>query len=97
VILLLQYQFGLFERLVDEGLPAVIACIFGAVIVANLLMTPVVRWIFRPIFEPKLTWLFWPDSHDKPENDERPSTPSESAEAPATTSTSDETTSKPSG
>ncbi len=75
VILLLQYQFGLFDRLLDESLPAVIACTIGAVLVANILMTPVVRWIFRPIFEPKLNWLFWPDSHDKPEKETEPSTP----------------------
>ncbi len=84
VILLLQYQFGLFDRLLDEGLPAVIACTIGAVIVANLLMTPVVRWIFRPIFEPKLDWLFWPDSHDKPESESRPAPqPQDGVEAPA--------------
>ena len=80
---------------IDEGVPAVIGCTIGAVIVANLLMTPVVRKIFRPIFEPKLTWLFWPDSHDKPESDERPSTQPEAA-SPDKTSTSDQTSSKPS-
>ena len=96
VIILLEHEFGLFDRLVDEGLPAVIGCTIGAVIVANLLMTPVVRMIFRPIFEPKLTWLFWPDSHDKPESDNRPSTQPEAAKTADKTSTSNETSSKPS-
>jgi fucose 4-O-acetylase-like acetyltransferase len=89
VILLLQYQFNLFDRLVDEGLPAVIACSIGAVIVANILMTPLVGTIFRPIFEPKLTWLFWPDSHDKPESESRTSTQTDSEPADQTTSRPD--------
>jgi fucose 4-O-acetylase-like acetyltransferase len=76
LILLMEHEFGLFDRLLDDGLPAVLACIVGAVIVANLLMTPLVRTIFRPIFEPQLNWLFWPDSHDKPENDSDVAKPS---------------------
>ncbi|MGH3474375.1 MAG: acyltransferase family protein [Aeromicrobium sp.] len=95
VILLLEHEFGLFDRLLDDGLPAVIGCTIGAVIVANLLMTPVVRMIFRPIFEPNLNWLFWPDSHDKPESENRPPSQPDDAKAPDTTSTSDETSTKP--
>jgi fucose 4-O-acetylase-like acetyltransferase len=61
ILLMLEHEFKLFDRIADDGFPAVVACFAGAVIVANLLMTPLVRTVFRPIFEPKLSWLF-PDT-----------------------------------
>ena len=96
VILLLQYQFGLFDRCSTSWPAGRHRLHHGAVIVANILMTPIVRMIFRPIFEPKLTWLFWPDSHDKPESENRPSTQPEAAKPADQTATSDQTSSPPS-
>ncbi len=57
-ILLLNLQFDLFDKIEKYGVNAVIACIFGAFLLANLLMTKPVATAFRPIFEPKLTGLF---------------------------------------
>lgn len=72
IILLLEHELRLFERIIDGGLVAVLGCIVGAIIVANVLMSPPVRMIFRPIFEPKLTWLF----RDKSDEASKPSTSS---------------------
>jgi fucose 4-O-acetylase-like acetyltransferase len=58
VILFLHYQFELFERIEKFGVVAVIGCIVGSVVLANLLMTAIVSKVFKPLFEPKLTWLF---------------------------------------
>lgn len=58
VIILLDRQFDLWERLEPYGATAVLACIVSAIIVANLLMTAPVARVFRPVFEPRLTWLF---------------------------------------
>jgi fucose 4-O-acetylase-like acetyltransferase len=66
VVLILALQFNAFNRIEKYGVLAVIACIVGAVIVANLLMTAIVARIFRPIFEPKLAWLFRSDEHATP-------------------------------
>ena len=35
-----------------------IGCTLVAVVVANLLMTKPIATVFRPVFEPKLAWLF---------------------------------------
>ena len=58
VILYLHHQFNVFEEIERFGVVAVIGCIVGSVILANLLMTAIVAKVFRPVFEPKLTWLF---------------------------------------
>ena len=58
VILFLHLQFGLFENIEQFGVVAVIGCIVGSTILANLLMMAFIAKAFRPIFEPKLTWLF---------------------------------------
>lgn len=58
VILFLDREFGLWERLEPYGSAAVLGCIVVAVIVANVLMTEPVARLFRPVFEPKLTWAF---------------------------------------
>ncbi len=65
LILYLQFQFEVFDRLDRFGVGAVIGCSVVAVIVANLLMTKPVSTVFRPVFEPKLNWLFRPV--EKPE------------------------------
>ena len=57
-ILLLDLQFDVFDKIDQYGVNAVIACIIGAAVLANLLMTKAVATVFRPIFEPKLAWLF---------------------------------------
>lgn len=62
VILVLRYQFEVFDRLDPYGAPAVILTMVVATILANLLMTQVVARVFRPIFEPRLTWLFRPEA-----------------------------------
>lgn len=58
LILYLQYQFEVFDRIERFGVGAVIGCTLGAVVVGNLLMTKPVATVFRPVFEPRLTWLF---------------------------------------
>ena len=58
VILVLHHQFELFERIETFGVGAVIGCILGSIVLANLLMTAIVAKVFRPLFEPRLTWLF---------------------------------------
>ena len=51
-------EFDLFDKIDQHGVNAVIACIIGAFVLANLLMTKPISQLFRPIFEPKLKWLF---------------------------------------
>ncbi len=58
VILLLDLEFDVFDKIDKYGVNAVIACIIAAAVLANLLMTKPVSQLFRPIFEPKLTGLF---------------------------------------
>jgi fucose 4-O-acetylase-like acetyltransferase len=58
VIVFLTHQFGLFGRIEQYGVVAVIGCIVVSTVLANLLMTAFVAKVFRPVFEPKLTWLF---------------------------------------
>lgn len=58
VILVLKFQFGAFDRIEQYGVLAVIGTMVGAVILANLLMTKVVSGVFRPVFEPRLEWMF---------------------------------------
>lgn len=58
VILFLDREFHLWERIEPYGAPAVLACIIAGLIVANILMTPLVGKAFKPLFEPKLNWLF---------------------------------------
>jgi fucose 4-O-acetylase-like acetyltransferase len=58
IILLLEYQFDVFDRIEHYGALAVIVSMIAAVVLANLLMVSVVSKVFRPIFEPRLTWIF---------------------------------------
>lgn len=58
IIIWLDRQFGLWERLEPYGATAVVGCIIVAVVLANVLMTKPFATVFRPIFEPRLTWLF---------------------------------------
>ena len=58
LVLILSLQFDVFNRVERFGVLAVILTIVGAIIVANLLMTAIVAKVFRPVFEPRLTWLF---------------------------------------
>ncbi len=58
VILLLDLQFDVFDKIEKYGVNAVFVCIIGAFILGNLLMTKPVSVLFRPIFEPKLKGLF---------------------------------------
>ncbi|WP_146825789.1 acyltransferase family protein [Aeromicrobium flavum] len=58
VILGLDRHFGLWEQIEPYGARAVLGCIVVALIVANLLMTQPVATVFRPVFEPRLTWMF---------------------------------------
>ncbi|WP_082554313.1 acyltransferase family protein [Aeromicrobium sp. Root495] len=73
VILFLQYQFEVFEKASDHGVVAVIVTMALAVVLANLLMTQIVSKVFRPIFEPRLTWLFRSDPPpEKPAEEKTP-------------------------
>jgi len=58
VIIWLDRRFGLWEKLEPYGAVAVLGCIVAAIVVANLLMTRPVATVFRPVFEPRLTWMF---------------------------------------
>ncbi|MBK5216381.1 MAG: acyltransferase, partial [Propionibacteriales bacterium] len=58
VILILKLQFGVFDRIEQYGVLAVIGTMIVAVILANLLMTKIVSRVFRPVFEPRLEWMF---------------------------------------
>ena len=58
IIILLDRQFDLWAKLEPYGATSVVGCIVVAVVVANLLMTKPVARTFKPLFEPKLTWLF---------------------------------------
>jgi fucose 4-O-acetylase-like acetyltransferase len=62
LILLLRYEFGVFDSLEKYGAPAVVLTMVVSVVVANLLMTKLVQTIFQPVFEPKLRWLFRPEA-----------------------------------
>lgn len=66
IILVLRYQFEVFDRIDRYGAPAAALTMVVAVVVANLLMTKLVSTVFRPIFEPRLTWLFRPEADAKP-------------------------------
>ncbi|MGA8986404.1 acyltransferase family protein [Aeromicrobium sp.] len=58
LIIFLQLQFDVFDKISRFGFAAVVATTIMAVVVANLLMTSPVATVFRPVFEPRLTWLF---------------------------------------
>lgn len=58
VIFLLNQQFGVFSALDRYGAFAVVGAIIAATILANVLMLPIVKRIFSPLFEPRLTWFF---------------------------------------
>lgn len=66
IILVLRYQFEVFDRIDRYGAPAAALTMVVAVVVANLLMTKLVSTVFRPVFEPRLTWLFRPEADTKP-------------------------------
>jgi fucose 4-O-acetylase-like acetyltransferase len=58
LILFLSLQLEVFDKIEKYGFGAVVGCTIVAVVVANLLMTKPVATLFRPVFEPRLTWLF---------------------------------------
>lgn len=58
VIILLDRQFDLWAELEKFGAASVVGCVVVAVLLANLLMTKPVASFFRPVFEPRLTWMF---------------------------------------
>ncbi len=58
VIILLDRQLDLWAKLEPYGAVSVLGCIAAAIVLANLLMTKPVADLFRPVFEPQLTWLF---------------------------------------
>lgn len=58
VIIVLDRKYDLWSKLEHHGAYAVAGFILAAIVVANLLMTKPVATVFRPLFEPKLTWLF---------------------------------------
>ncbi|HWV25622.1 MAG TPA: acyltransferase family protein [Aeromicrobium sp.] len=62
VILLLREQWDVFHNTQHLDVVATIGALILAVILANLLMTKPVKTVFRPLFEPKLSWLFRPPS-----------------------------------
>lgn len=61
IILVLRYQFEVFDKLQPYGAEGAFVIIVVASLIAILLMTKMVAVVFRPIFEPRLTWLFRKD------------------------------------
>ncbi len=66
IILVLRYEFEVFDRLQPYGAEGALVIIVAASAIASLLMTRAVAVVFRPIFEPRLTWLFRRDEQDEP-------------------------------
>jgi fucose 4-O-acetylase-like acetyltransferase len=64
IIIWLDRRFELWEQIEPYGATAVIGAVVAAVIMANLLMTPLIARVFRPVFEPRLTWMFRNPSDD---------------------------------
>lgn len=64
IIIYLDRQFGLWATIEPYGAIAVLACTLAAAIVAVILMTKPVAMVFRPLFEPRLTWMFRDPSQD---------------------------------
>ncbi len=60
VIIWLDRHYHLWDRLEPYGATAVAGLIVAALLLANLLMTPPFARVFRPVFEPRLTWMFRP-------------------------------------
>lgn len=58
IIIVLREEFEYFTWIEQGGLPALFALIVGACVVATVLMTKPVSWLFRPLFEPKHNWMF---------------------------------------
>ena len=56
---------------------ALVADVLGATALANVLMLPIVARVFRPLFEPRLTWFF----RSPPADESRP--PAEESRRPA--------------
>lgn len=83
VIIWLDRQFELWDKLEEYGAVSVLGCIVAAVILANLLMTKPVATLFRPLFEPRLTWLFReaePPSVRVPASTVQPASPTDAAQ-----------------
>ena len=72
VILWLDRHFRLWERIEPYGATAVAGCILVAIVVANILMTKPVATVFRPVFEPRLTWMFRDPQEDTYHRDDHP-------------------------
>ncbi|MBM9465571.1 acyltransferase family protein [Aeromicrobium sp. YIM 150415] len=64
VIIWLDRQFGLWAAIEPYGAVAVLGCVAVGAVLAIVLMTKPVGTLFRPIFEPKLTWMFRDPSQD---------------------------------
>lgn len=58
IILALDFGLDFWDEIEPFGALAVMGCVAIAVVLANLLMTRPVEFVFRPIFQPKLDWLF---------------------------------------
>lgn len=58
VILALDFGLHFWDDIRPYGIWAVLGCVFLAVLLANLLMTRPFEVGFRPVFQPKLNWLF---------------------------------------
>ncbi len=79
IILILNQQFGVFDKLEGYGVVAALGAIIVAIALANVLMLEVVKRVFQPLFEPNLTWLF----REVPTPAEESRTPAEESRRPA--------------
>jgi hypothetical protein len=58
VVIGLAKGLRVFDLMLPWGGWAIATTLTGAVLLAIVLMTPPVAAVFRPLFEPKLKWLF---------------------------------------
>jgi len=64
IIIFLDRQFDLWATVEPYGAIAVLGCVLVGAVVAVALMTKPVATVFRPFFEPKLTWMFRDPAQD---------------------------------
>lgn len=58
IILGLDFGFSFWDEIASLGGIAVIGCVVLALLLGNLLMTKPFEVVFRPLFQPRLNWIF---------------------------------------
>jgi fucose 4-O-acetylase-like acetyltransferase len=75
VVLALAIGVDFWGKIKPYGGWAILACVVIAIVLANLLMTRPIESLFRPLFQPNLTWMFrkTPDSSAQTTHSSEPS------------------------